>query len=178
MTAPPIDLSRDACEQRLKNALLEDTNNTDHWDQGVWTVIRSGQASDVMAAIERHEWPCGTSACLAGTIIIQAGFIQPGARDAVLGEYCLMLSDEGQALLLASPWCQRNWIEPQMDFGGLAALLAGLNIDQASRLFYNDNGLRELWDLVCEYTNGRVALPDELEEQVTAIDTRRAEANG
>ena len=177
MTTPSIDLSQGACEQRLKNALLEDTNNSDHWDQGVWVVL-AGRVSEVMASVERHEWPCGTAACLAGTVVLQAGLVMPGDRDHVLGDYFLIIDEAGQQLLLDFPWCQRNWTDPELDFGGLAALLAGLNITQAARIFDADNSLRTLWDLAAEFTHGRVTLPDELVERVTTIDAQRTAAGG
>lgn len=170
-----IDLSPEACERRLHAALTEITDHPEHWDQGVWSLIENAAVEDVIASMERREFPCGTCSCLAGVGVIQAGFARPGVHDAALGATPgLLLTGEGVELLLTHPSSQRNWSDHANDFGGLASLLFGLTIDQSTRLFNSDNSLLALWQAAEEFTYGRVALVLEQEQKVLAIDEERA----
>ena len=58
--------------------------------------------------------------------------------------------------------------------GSVGARLFGIDDRQAKWLFNGRNSLRKLWDLAAEFTNGRVTMPEELGDQVSAIDDARA----
>ena len=172
---PDLDLSREACERRISDALLEITTHPERWDQGVWALVEHVTLEALLETLARHEWPCGTFACLAGTVVIDAGYAQPAEADARLqGEYYLVINEAGQQQLRDHPSFQRNWNNLAIDFGGLAALLCGLTLDQSGHLFDSDNTLRLLWGLAGEFTDGRVTLPAELDANVTNIDNERA----
>lgn len=173
---PDLDLSREACERRINDALLEITNHPERWDQGVYACVEGATLEGLRETLSRHEWPCNTFACLAGTVVIQAGYTEPEGPDIRLHGACyLVINKAGQRELRDHPWYQRSWNNNnKIDFGGLAALLCGLGPDQSGQIFDSDNTLRLLWELAARFTDGRITLPAELDAVVTNIDNERA----
>lgn len=165
---PVLTLTPEACEQRLRTALLEITLHPQNWDQNVWVCTDGAQS------YTENGWPCGTVACLAGTACIQAGvatfapYMEAGKTWQIDPAY--------QQLLADNPMNRRNEANSEFDFGGLAAVLFGLMSWQASELFSTDNTLMRLWELAAVYTAGRVTLPPEFADQVREIDDSRVGA--
>lgn len=168
-----LDLSSEACERRLSAALTEITTHPERWDQGVWALVEEATLEDLRGTLDRHEWPCGTFACLAGTVVIQGGYAEARDDSRLHGSFYLVISEAGCDELRDHPWAMRNWNNPQIDFGGLAALLCGLTLEQSGQLFDSDNELRTLWQLATVISHGRITLPAELDAVVTNIDNSR-----
>jgi len=149
-----VDLTPEACDRRLFDCLVEITKNPEHWKQGSWGLadwsIKDSTLNEQLKT--NRSWPCGTTGCLAGTAIISEG----------LGYF------EGGNLLVKS--LDRHFFS----IGSVGARLFGIDDRQAKWLFNGRNSLRELWNLAAEFTNGRVTMPEELGDQVSAIDDARA----
>jgi hypothetical protein len=172
MTLPTVNLTRDACDERLRAALTDITEHPDHWDQAVWGVTDALPVtfSEVLNA---GDWPCGTTCCLAGNIAIRERMVV-GSPDPLLpGQTVLKITDEGQNLIAAEHTGVR-WSAGQDDFTGLGAALLGMSRLRATDLFRSDHLLTDLWQLADVLTEHRVALPDTLTETVSAIDARVA----
>lgn len=171
MDLPTVSLSREACDERLRAALLDITEHPERWDQEVWghtTELPTPFTSDVSAG----KWPCGTVCCLAGNIAIRERMVC-GIPDTSTGmaQTALFITDEGRRLIVSErtglPW---DPDETSSDFAGLGAALLGLSRMSAVFLFKSDHSLLDLWEMADYLTEGRVALPDELRESVQQID--------
>ena len=170
MTLPTVNLTRDACDERLRAALLDITDHPDHWDQAVWGVT-DALPTTFSEVITAGDWPCGTTCCLAGNIAIRERMVV-GAPDTLLpGQTVLKITEEGQNLI-AAEHTGVAWTAGREDFTGLGAALLGFSRLRATDLFRSDHLLADLWQLADVLTEHRVQLPDALVETVGAIDTR------
>jgi hypothetical protein len=168
---PTVSLSRDACDERLRAALIDITTHPERWDQEVWG--HTGALPDQFTtSVGAGEWPCRTACCLAGNIAIRERMVI-GIPDTSTGmtQTALQITDEGQRLIV-SERTGLPWDDSQNggDFAGLGAALLGLSRISAVFLFKADHSLLDLWEMASYYTEGRVALPDELRESVHRID--------
>lgn len=180
MTLPTVNLTRDACDERLRAALLDITQHPDHWDQAIWGVTDALPTTftEVMSA---GDWPCGTTCCLAGNIAIRERMVV-GIPDPLLpGQTILKITEDGQNLIVSEHTGVR-WSPGQEDFTGLGAALLGMSRLRATDLFRSDHLLHDLWELADLLTEHRVELPAALAEVVAAIDARvaavRADSDG
>jgi hypothetical protein len=170
VTLPTVNLTRDACDARLRAALLDITEHPDHWDQAVWGVT-DALPTTFSEVITAGDWPCGTTCCLAGNIAIRERMVV-GAPDTLLpGQTVLKITEEGQNLI-AAEHTGVAWTAGREDFTGLGAALLGFSRLRATDLFRSDHLLADLWQLADALTEHRVQLPDALVETVGAIDTR------
>ncbi len=160
-----IDLSREACDQRLWDALSFLTDHPEHWNQRTWGLAPRGSEG----VIRDGGWPCGTVACLGGTAAIQAGLVQT-MESVVDDELLLHLNAQGRALITAVTG--HNLLSDYFSFTDLGAVLFGLDITQAEELFDFTNNLSEMWKLADEFTDGRVHLPEGMEGRVAEIDVQ------
>lgn len=166
MEAPEqvLDLSREACEERLRAGLLYITEHPKHWDQNTWGAT----------TVSGPEYPCGTSACLFGHVAIAAGLAEPGRAYKTAGRpgWLLEINDAGIELLKYTvPMAPLAGV--RLAFLSLGALLLGLSGAQAYELSDLTNSLATLWRLAAEITEGRVSLPAELRAAVNKIDDAR-----
>lgn len=109
--------------ERLARALAHTTIYPEQHDQD--TILEVGE--------------CGTVACLAGRVVLQAGYT-PGQR--WMGTDHCFTADPGDRYIL-----------------DLARELLGLTGDQASDLFAPNNTLADLWNLAHEFSDGDIAVP-------------------
>jgi len=159
-----VDLTRDKCEERLRNALLDVTLHPERWEQGDWAGL-NGPESRSTACASGDGWPCGAVACLAGNVVIREGLV-----DIDYPTSLIEVSPVGRALVGFS---RRELDDEDVLWASLAQLLLGLSTEQANLLFDSCNDLSKLWELADTYTSGRVRLPAELEAAVDQIDTDR-----
>lgn len=174
MTLPTVNLTRDACDERLRAALLDITEHPDHWDQAIWGVT-DALPTTFFEVVNAGDWPCGTICCLAGNIAIRERMVI-GAPDPLLpNQTVLRITEEGQNLITSEHTGVR-WSAGVQDFTGLGAALLGMSRLRATDLFRSDHLLHDLWELADLLTESRVTLPDTLTETVGAIDARVAAA--
>jgi hypothetical protein len=132
----------------LRKTLEYVTAHPERWEQGYW--IRST--------------PCGTTACLAGTVVLHAGY-RPH-RDFAAESRMLSYVHVGPDVPV--PRVRADVAEVRE----VAKLLLGLDEDEATRLFYSRNTLRDLWRLASHLTGGEIEVPAEpLPDDVTVVVT-------
>lgn len=170
-TIMDIDLSLEACDLRMYDALCGLTTDPDSWDQSTWGV------TDVAdwACPKRGSWPCHTFACLFGRLAIEAGLAEMGSQFEDQG-WWLQINDAGVALLhhYRSVSVANEPGEDKLKFIQLGALLTRITFEQAQRMAEGGNTLGELWTLAQRYTDGRVVMPATLVNAVAYIDGQRA----
>lgn len=167
--AAKVDLSREACDERLRTTLLEITEHPERWAQWTWGATYQCH-TEFNRAVDTGQWPCRTRACLAGTAAIRAGMAWTD-EDGMF-----KVNPVGDSLLARDD--VHVSVQYRAPFEKLAAVLFGLSDEQTSAMTNGTNTLFELWAAAAEFTDWRVALPQHLQVQVAEIDDDSALARG
>jgi hypothetical protein len=122
VSQPTIDVAL------LRKELEYVTAHRDQWEQREW--------------IARHY--CGTTGCLAGNVVLNAGY-RPSwkSNDASSAAYVTLPDD---------PHVVRS-------VRGVARDLLGLDEEQSNVMFASHNTLHDLWQLAAELTDGAIRVP-------------------
>jgi hypothetical protein len=127
----------------LRKELEYVTSHRDQWDQRHWI---------------RRTW-CGTTGCLAGNIVLNAGY-QP-------------VPDRTSKVVSPDHSAHRSVAD-------VASELLGIDYRQAEQLFHTSNDIMDLWEAASSMTNGEIEVPpsviEEFKNDRYAPDARRLEA--
>lgn len=118
---------------RLRKELEYVTAHRAQWKQGAW--------------IQRTA--CGTVGCLAGNIVLNAGYRPVFATSK-------HISTKSVVAATAASYAVEQRV------ADVAADVLGLDNEQAAKLFFPENSLLELWTLASEFTGGEIQVPAEV----------------
>lgn len=157
------------------------------------------QAGRLRAALEYvtehpREWvqdyyavrtPCGTLACLAGRIVLQAGYelsnwVQVDYFDSSSSTYLSIPgTQKSAAVALADDVGDASLSLFRAMISTVAANLVGLDYIAAFPLFASSNSLRDLWERAAELSDGLIEVPGELPEwaDLGIYDVDRSESH-
>lgn len=149
----------------LRKELEYITANRVQWDQSTW--ISRGS--------------CGTTACLAGNTVINAGYLPVYARHGLRTD----LVTTNRDLVRAGPLhvLLQEFDDDQVEsVRDVAQRLLGLDDAEANLLFDGGSNLYELWAIAAELTRGEIEIPASVSEEheafsvvPTGTDVRRRE---
>jgi hypothetical protein len=131
---------------RLRKALEFDHAHPEEHDQSMWAM----------------QTDCGTTMCLAGTVLAQAGYefiFIPDSTVGVRNEHGLIRTLKAPAAL-----CARSPEGRHVVISTEAARLLGISSLQADDLFHESHNIRELYETAHEITNGEIEIPIELQD--------------
>lgn len=138
LPSPTIDAPPTVNVDRLRRELEYVTRHRDRWEQVVW--------------IARYH--CGTTACLAGNVVLNAGY-RPYYEDPADDDTSWIYVDD-PGVVGGIPVERDRFVRTVAD---VAQTLLGLYDDQADRLFQSTNSLYDLWRLAEEFTDGAIQVP-------------------
>jgi hypothetical protein len=144
--------------------------------------VNEEQAARLRAALEYvterpREWvqdfyavrtPCGTMACLAGRIVIQAGYERFHWRslkrfdEDARAHLPVPQAEKAYTVVLDRPGDEYRFQSSKI--ANVAADLVGLDWVDADSLFAASNTLRHLWEYAAELSDGLIEVPDDLPE--------------
>jgi hypothetical protein len=136
--------------------------------------VNEEQAARLRSALEYvtehpREWvqdrylmrtPCGTMACLAGRIVLQAGYrVVDWSPVLRYEDHIVSVPDTEQAYSVT-----RDGADAVKISEAAAALIGLERWDQADSLFAASNSLRTLWECAEDYSDGLIEVPEDLPE--------------
>lgn len=136
--------------RRLAGELHKITISPETHDQSVWAHAQLDPTKTPVTA-------CGTTGCLAGNAVLNAGYplawFKSDKYDENVGRFVPV-------------WKADDCILPNGEHRTISTAardLFGLTSGQASRLFEPDNSVADLWDLAIDYSGGHISVHDVIE---------------
>lgn len=146
-----IEARRLAAE--LRNIVLNpETHNQENWAMAT---------SDPRKNSDRTA--CGTTGCLAGNAVINAGYKPDWRKDEVYDYSTNTFSNQWYASTCIMPNGTSVYIrDTAMD-------LFGLSSGEARELFEASNSVRRLWELAIRYSDGFITIADVIEAYTARV---------